>query len=634
MNASVPSTAHTSTADASAASSAALQHLRQHRLLGQLNHGTLDTLAAAASLSSFAPGEMVAAPGALQEQLWLVVSGTVRLEDTEQGWHLTQKPDDWLGVGVSSPAAQQQAQVVALDAATLLMLPLPALLVACASEPALASQLGALPPATAGQGLHRVHNDPAMNLLATPMRSLIKREPIVAPPTTTIREVARIMAEQRASSVLLTEQGLLFGIVTDRDLRNRVVAQGLDINAPVADIATLAPLTVQARSPAFEALLLMARHNIHHLPVMDGHQIVGMVTATDLTEQHSTSAVYLASDVYKQTTVEGLAAVSARVKKLQRHLAAADASAYSTGHIVTTITDALTSRLIHLAEAQLGPAPVDYVWVAAGSQARSEQTAKSDQDNCLVLADDYNEAEHGAYFKAFSTFVCDGLDACGYVHCPGDMMAMTDQWRQPLARWRRYFRQWVEQPDPTALMLTCVFFDLRAVAGKTQLLDDLRREVLLETRGNTLFLAHMVGNALKHRPPLGMFGQISAIRGGEHSGTIDLKHNGIVPIVDLARVYALAGGFDAVNSHDRLEQAASAHEVSEDGARDLRDALESLGKLRIAHQARQIERGLPPDNHLRVDDLSNVERAHLKSAFGVVQRLQSVLATRYQGGRF
>jgi CBS domain-containing protein len=608
--------------------------LSQHRVFGQLSTDTLEALAGQATLHRHAAGDMVAAPGQLADQLWLVLSGNVRMHEAEQDWSITLHPGDWLGAGVSSPLAQQQAQVVAADAAVLLAVPLAALVDACTAEPALASQLGALPAAASSHGLERVQNDPAMNLLATPMRSLVKREPIVAPPTATIREVATLMAKERASSVLLIEQGLLFGIVTDRDLRNRVVAHGLDIGRPVADIATLAPLTVQGRSPAFEALLLMARHNIHHLPVMDGQRILGMVTATDLTEQHSTSAVYLASDIYKQTSIDGLAAVSARVKRLQHHLAAADASAYSTGHIVTTITDALTTRLIHLAEAQLGPAPVDYVWVAAGSQARSEQTAKSDQDNCLVLDDSFDEAQHGDYFRAFSKFVCDGLDACGYIHCPGEMMAMTDQWRQPLARWRRYFRHWVAQPDPKALMLTCVFFDLRAVHGKTSLLDELRREVLSETRGNTLFLAHMVGNALKHRPPLGLFGQITPMRGGEHSGCIDLKHTGIVPIVDLARVYALAGGLEAVNSHDRLEQAAHAGEVSEDSARDLRDALESLGEIRIAHQARQIERGQPPDNFLRLDDLSNVERAHLKSAFGVVQQLQSVLGTRYQGGRF
>ena len=116
-----------------------------------------------------------------------------------------------------------------------------------------------------------------------------------------------------------------------------------------------------------------------------------MITATDLTEQHSTSAVYLAGDIYKQTTLDGLKSISTRVRQLQQHLAAADASAYSTGHIITAITDAITSRLLQLGEAQLGPAPVDYVWVAAGSQARNEQSAKSDQDNCMVLDDAYDD---------------------------------------------------------------------------------------------------------------------------------------------------------------------------------------------------------------------------------------------------
>jgi len=393
-------------------------------------------------------------------------------------------------------------------------------------------------------------------------------------------------------------------------------------------------MSVAANSPAFEALLLMARHNIHHMPVMDGQRIAGMITTTDLTEQHSTSAVYLAGDIYKQRTLDGLKQISARVKQLQQHLAAADASAYSTGHIITAITDALTVRLIQLAELQMGPAPVDYAWVAAGSQARSEQTAKSDQDNCLILDDRYDEALHGEYFKRFSKFVCDGLAECGYIHCPGEMMAMTDQWRQPRRVWAEYFRNWIEQPKPKALMLTCVFFDLRVIHGKSDLLENLRIDVLRLTKGNSLFLAHMVSNALKHRPPLGMFGTISLIKGGDHPNTVDLKHTGIVPIVDLARIYALAAGTTVANTHDRLEACAQSGEVSEQASRDLRDALEFMGKLRIAHQARQTQQGQLPDNFLRLEELSNFERSHLKEAFSVVQTLQGVLAQRYSGGRF
>lgn len=476
--------------------------------------------------------------------------------------------------------------------------------------------------------------DPHLGLIATPVRALLRREPVVLPPTATIREAAALMREQRVSSVLIVEQGQLFGIVTDRDLRNRAIADGLDTDRPIIDVATVAPLTIDLRSTAFDALLLMTRQNVHHVPVMEGSRVAGMITATDLTEHHTTSAVFLAGEIYKQSSVEGLQRASARIRQLQVNLAAADATAYATGQVITAMTDALTTRLLQLAEAQLGPPPVDYAWVAAGSQARCEQTARSDQDNCMVLDDAYDEARHGEYFRSLARFVCDGLDACGYVYCPGEMMAMTDAWRQPQQRWKQYFRRWIGEPEPKALMLTCVFFDLRLVYGRADLLDALRDDMLQRTRGNGIFLAYMVSNALSRRPPLSMFGRITPARSGEQRGKIDLKHLGIVPVVDLARVYALAGGHEAVNTYDRLEVAASSREVSEQSARDLRDALEYLAVTRIHHQVRQIEAGQPADSYLALNELSNFQRTQLKDAFAVVQTLQNVLGQRHQTGRF
>ena len=475
--------------------------------------------------------------------------------------------------------------------------------------------------------------DNHVTLITTPVQALIRRPPVTLPPHTTIQAAAQVMCEHRVSSVVIVQDGVLFGLITDRDLRNRVIAAGLDTSRPIMEIATLAPMTIDLQSPAFDALLMMARHNIHHVPVMDQGTVVGMITTTDLTEQQSNSAVYLAGAIYKQTTVEALVETSGRIKQLQRNLAAAEASAYSTGHIVSAITDALTSRLVQLGELRLGPPPVDYAWVAAGSQGRNEQTAKSDQDNCMVLDDAYDETVHGEYFRELSRFVCDGLNACGYVYCPGEMMAMTDQWRQPLRRWRQYFHGWIEQPDPKALMLTCVFFDQRFVYGKRELLDTLRDDVLSRAKGQRIFLAHMVGNALTHQPPLNWLGNISLIKGGEHDGTVDLKHTGIVPIIDLARVYALAGGSAAVNTKDRLENAAASGEITEQRVRDLLDALEYLSTLRLQHQARRMSDGHAADNYLRLEELSNFERGHLKEAFGVVKALQSVLGHRYQTGR-
>ncbi|MCK9216025.1 MAG: DUF294 nucleotidyltransferase-like domain-containing protein [Rhodoferax sp.] len=611
--------------------------LSRQRVFAQLGAKSRDTLAGQFTLARATAGTTLLAQGQLPSRLGLILSGSVRLSDPDLNLSVQLEAGDLFGFG-ATPAPQLATwQAVAATDCEVAWLPAQALAQLCTKHAQLAYFLPSLQPVLQPQAEpnQRVNaSGNALNLLGTPVRSLIKRAPITLPPETSIQATAELMRDLRVSSVLLIEQDLLFGLVTDRDLRNRVVALNLDITRPVADIATLAPMTLSANSPAFEALLLMARHNIHHVPVMEGDHILGMVTTTDLTEQHSTSAVYLAGDIYKQTTLNGLKNISTRVKQLQQHLAAADASAYSTGHIITAITDAFTTRLIHLAEAQLGPAPIDYVWVAAGSQARNEQTAKSDQDNCLILDDAFDEAAHGAYFKAFSTFVCDGLAECGYIHCPGDMMAMTDTWRQPRRVWAEYFRKWVDSPKPKSLMLTCVFFDLRAIHGQAELLDGLRQQVVQHTKGNSLFLAYMVSNALKHRPPLGMFGQITLSRGGEHPHTIDLKHTGIVPIVDLARIYALAAGVTVANTHDRLEVSAQAGEVTEQSAHDLRGALEFLGKLRMAHQARQMAQGQAPDNFLALEELSNFERSHLKEAFSVVQTLQGVLGQRYAGGRF
>ncbi len=611
--------------------------LAAQRVFAQLSHKSREALAEQFTQATALAGSTVLPQGGLSDKVGLILSGSLSLNDPDLKLSVRLEAGDLFGAGVT-PAPQLAAwQVVAVTDCNIAWLAPDVLVQLCAKHPQLAYFLPSLVPAvnlSAKQASHVGESSGATNLLGTPIRTLIKRAPITLPPHTSIQDTAVLMRDLRVSSVLLVEQGHLFGLVTDRDLRNRVVAQGLDISRAVSDIATMAPRTVSANSPAFEALLLMARHNIHHVPVMDGNQVLGMITTTDLTEQHSTSAVYLAGDIYKQSSLEGLQLISGRVKQLQQHLAAADASAYSTGHIITAITDAITTRLIQLAEAQMGPAPVDYVWVAAGSQARHEQTAKSDQDNCLILDDAFDEAIHGAYFKAFTQFVCDGLDACGYVHCPGEMMAMTDTWRQPRRVWAEYFRKWVEQPKPKALMLTCVFFDLRAIHGKGELLDGLRQEVVQRTQGNSLFLAHMVSNALKHRPPLGMFGQITLSKGGDNPHTIDLKHTGIVPIVDLARVYALAAGVSVANTHDRLEVSSQAGEVSAQSARDLRDALEFLCKLRIAHQANQTAQGKVPDNFLALEELSNFERSHLKDAFSVVQTLQGVLGQRYSGGRF
>lgn len=467
---------------------------------------------------------------------------------------------------------------------------------------------------------------------------LLRREPLTVAPDTSIRRAAQIMSEGGVSCLLVVRDGALDGILTDRDLRRRVVAAGLDIERPVTDIMTAPALSVQASAWLFEAMLTMSRHNIHHLPVVKGQAPVGVVTTTDLLRTQTRSVVFLASDIHRRDDADGIRECTSHIPDLVYELVEGGATARSVGKAITALADAATQRLIQLTEAALeaeglGPAPVPYCWVACGSQARFEQTALSDQDNCLILHDSYDPAAHGAWFKEFSRRVCTGLATAGYILCPGEMMAMTDQWRQPLATWRKYFRRWIEEPEPKALMLSSVFFDMRPISGCAALFEELQAEVLERAKGSRLFLGLLTGNALTHQPPLGFFRNLVLIHDGEHNNTLDLKHAGIVPIVDLARIYVLDAGLPLVNTWERLEAAREAGKISAQGADDLEDALEFLGLVRLRHQARQIREGQKADNYVPPKELSNFERSHLKDAFAVVKSMQQAAISSYRGGR-
>jgi CBS domain-containing protein len=185
-----------------------------------------------------------------------------------------------------------------------------------------------------------------------------------------------------------------------------------------------------------------------------------------------------------------------------------------------------------------------------------------------------------------------------------------------------------------ALMLSSIFFDLRPVRGDDTLFHKLQSKVLERTKGNTIFLAYMAANALQHRPPLGFFRTFVLIHGGDHDDTFDIKHRGIVPITDIARVYALARGLRQVNTTERLRAAVETGALSRDMGESLEDALEFIASLRIRHQAELLARGKPADNFLPPEHLSRLEREHLKDAFKVIQSMQNTLESRYQAGRF
>jgi len=468
--------------------------------------------------------------------------------------------------------------------------------------------------------------------MSTEAGALVTRPPVVAAPDLSIRAAAELMTRERISSLLVLEDEKLVGIVTDRDLRSRVVAAGISGDQPVASVMTSGVHTVTSAAPSFQALVTMTRFNVHHLPVLGDGRVVGMLTVSDLIRHDSANAVYLVGEVHKAASAEALAQISRKLPELQVQLTLSGATARQVGEAISAVTDAITARLLLLAEARLGAPRTPYAWVAGGSQARREQTSHSDQDNALILGDEAGP-EDDAYFEALARFVNDGLNACGFIYCPGEVMASNPKWRQPAHQWRQYFDHWIRVPEPMALMLSSVFFDLRVVHGDADLLTRLQKENLQQSRDNSIFLAHMAANTLSRRPPLGFFRHFVLVSGGEHDKTLDLKLRGVVPVVDLARVYALAEGVDAVNTIARLHATAGTPALTSDSARNLEHALEFIGTLRLRHQVRQLRAGQPADNFVSPGELSALERSQLKDAFAIVADMQKILEQRYPLGR-
>jgi CBS domain-containing protein len=297
--------------------------------------------------------------------------------------------------------------------------------------------------------------------------------------------------------------------------------------------------------------------------------------------------------------------------------------------MITQITDAFTVRLLQLAEARFGQAPMGYAWVAFGSQAREEQSASSDQDNGLVLEREPDEFE-ARYFEQVAQFVCGGLDQLGYPYCPGEVMALNPQWRVSVAQWQRRFDEWIGEPEPTAVMHSSIFFDMRCVHGTQRLVDELIGYAVARASANQIFRRFMAASVLTHRPPIGFFRRFVQEADGSHSEGLNLKHRGIVPITDLVRMRALEAGITAANSYRRLEQLAATGLINTGDADNLRDALRLVGRIRLDYQAERIAAGDTPGNLVPPEELSPLMRRNLKAAFMLVLEAQHALALRYQ----
>jgi CBS domain-containing protein len=450
-------------------------------------------------------------------------------------------------------------------------------------------------------------------------------------PEHNIQQAAHIMSEKRISSILVMENKTLKGIVTDRDIRSRAVAVGLDMNSPISDIMTANPQTISTDKTVFDTTLLMTKSSLHHLPVVEDNDVVGMITSSDLMLARRDDPIYLVQHISRQKSVAELKKIIAKLPDLMIQWVHAGIRADQVAYIFTAVSDAVTAQLIDLFIEENGAAPVEFSWLGFGSQGRTEQLLGGDQDNALLISDNLQTAD-AAWFEKLSHWVCDGLNECGYVYCPGKIMATTDEWRQTLAGWQTNVSKWTRSPTPDAVMRVSIFFDLRVVYGNKKLGDRLHKFMLEVASKNSIFLASLAENVLDNKPPLGIFRQFVVEHDGEHNDELNLKKRGIIPIVDIARIHSLASRISKVNTNERFDALAKHKTLTINESRNLQDALRIIMQIRLREQVNELMAGRTPDNYINPDKLSKLVRKQLRDAFSVIRDAQQGIEARYRPG--
>ena len=480
-------------------------------------------------------------------------------------------------------------------------------------------------------------------LFGTTLGELVGRGPVICSPKATAREVAQSMRDENADSVVITEDDEVLGILSDIDLRNKIVAEGGSPDTLAEELMHRDALRLDADEPVFQALMDMMQQQTYHVVVSSGTnsetELLGVISDKDISRAQGSSPAFMTERVEQTNSPEDLFGIRGEIDKLLIRLERQGVKPKDLVTINTELNDHLMKRLIRLVEEDLRETRTElyvdlpWAWLSLGSEGRGEMSLLTDQDNALIYDDpaDENEAEKAEeWFRTLAEQANEVLARAGFALCEGDIMARNPKLRLPLSEWKEYFRNLISKPDADVLVWASVLFDLRGLYGDMSLVEELENDILESLKENRSFLPFMVQNALGSRPPLSFFRRFVLERSGEYRHTFNVKRRGVKPLTDAARVLAIQLGYlDSVNTEDRFQYITRQIPGLKSVAEDALDAYSYLTELRFMHHLRTIERGEKLNNQVNPSDLNNTQQNMLKVVFSTVQDVQDALARRF-----
>jgi CBS domain-containing protein len=455
-----------------------------------------------------------------------------------------------------------------------------------------------------------------------PVRALIRDRPVVCKPDTPIQEAAQLMTAAPATSVVVDLGGGSLGILTDRDLRTRVVAAGLSGDAHVSAVMSAPAYTCQPDRLGGEVLLDMLDRGFRHSPVISvTGEILGVIEDLDVIAVQTRSSFFLRQRIGRAETVDELVSAAGELRPTVIAMHDASVVASNIMAVYAVVVDALARRLLELTVREAGEPSASFAWLALGSQARREMTPSADLDSAIVWFGDVAEAEIRPTLHALAKKVVAGLERCGLRPDAHGASASNLMFVRSVQSWQRAARSWIADPtQEKALILVSVLVDSRPVWGVhtgTPVADTFRL-----APQNPALLRLLARFALSHRPPTGFLRGLVVEHSGEHRGRLDLKHGGVIPIVDLARWAGMAAGVTSAPTTTRLRAAADAGTLPAEAAHTLEEAFELISGLRLSHQVQQLRAGKEPDDYVDPKGLSSLTRSHLREAFRAIASIQ------------
>ncbi len=454
----------------------------------------------------------------------------------------------------------------------------------------------------------------------------------------TIKQASQKMTKNKTSSIFIRDENKqITGIVTDSDLRKRVIAKGYDIEKPVSEIMSGSLITVDAESQAFEACLLLMKKSLNHLPVRNkSGKITGVLTQNDLLNAQGKSPYLLIKEIKSAVKFEQLENIHARLPEMLLDSIKNGVNTQNITKLITAFSDAILDKIIKFAIDEKGKPPCNFAFMVMGSEGRAEQTLKTDQDNAIVYEDIKDkELQEKAqnYFDELAIIICTWLDKAGFVFCEGNNMAMNPKWCKPLSVWQQYFFKWIHTADLEDLLHSSIFFDFKGAWGDTYLTDNLHTYLFKSLENWPGFFRHLTENALYVKPPLGFFRNFVVHSKGEHKDSFDLKM-AILPIVDCARVYALKNKVKEANTLSRLFRLYTKDILTSEEYNDITQSYNYLMNLRFVKQVTAIiDEGKKPDNYINPKNLSRIDQTMLKEIFKRIENFQQKTNVEFIGVR-